>query len=488
MFRVFDGEVMLNYTGRRSAAGRSFSAIMSMAILGGAVMATGPARAETLTQALIQAYNTNPQLLAARASLRSVDEQSAQAFSNWRPTIEGSGSIGGAYGATRVKVLGTSSSLASPKTLAISLTQSVWRGGRNFAQWRLAHNNIRAERARLFQTEQTVLLAAVTAYMDVVRDVSVVQLSINNERVLRRQLKATQDRFSVGEVTRTDVAQAQARLARAIADRIQNQGSLENSRATYRRVIGRLPGKLVTPTRLAIIPKRRAEVLRRARERNPDVLTAIFVELAARNNVTLIAGELLPSISISGSGSRTFDPLSSTFRGTTRSDSASITATLTVPLYQSGSVMSRVRAAKQTVWQRKNELANTRRTTVESATSAWQAFVTASSQERAFRSEARANAIALQGVQQEAQAGLRTVLDILDAEQELFTSRVNLVRAVHDRIVAIYQIRSAIGELTARSLKLRVNYYDPTKYYRAVRYKPWGLGGPTGTPPKAPAD
>lgn len=463
---------------------RTPSCAALLAVAGLALLSAPSARSETLQDALIETYKSNPQLLAAQASLRAIDEQAAQAFSNWRPTISGSASVSGDYSATRLKVIGTSSSLSSPKTLALSLSQSIWRGGRNFAQWRLAHNNIRAGRASLFQTEQTVFLAAVTAYMDVVRDVSVVQLSINNERVLARQLKATQDRFSVGEVTRTDVAQAQASLAGATADRIQSQGSLENSRAAYRRVVGRLPGKLVTPTRLAPIPRNRAAVLRMARERNPAVLTAIFTELAARNNVTLITGELLPSISISGRMSRTFDVGTLT----TRSDDASITATLTVPLYQSGAVMSRVRSAKQTVWQRRNELANTRRLQVESATSAWQAYLTAASQERAFRSQTRANAIALQGVQQEARAGLRTVLDVLDAEQALFTSRVNLVRAVHDRIVAIYQIRSAIGELTARSLKLRVNYYDPTKYYRAVRYKPWGLGGPTGTPPTAPAD
>ncbi len=452
--------------------------------VGLALLAAAPAHGETLRDALITAYKTNPQLLAARASLRSVDEQSAQAFSNWRPTVSGSGSVGAAHSATRVKVLGTSSSLNTPRSLSLSVTQSLWRGGRNFAQWRLAHNNIRSERANLFNTEQTVLLAVITAYMDVVRDVSVVQLSLNNERVLARQLKATQDRFSVGEVTRTDVAQAQARLARARADRIQSQGSLENSRAAYRRAVGRLPGKLVTPTRLAPIPRNRAEVLRRARERNPSVLAALFTELAARDNVDLITGELLPTLSVSGSLSRSWG----TSSVTTRSDGASITGTLSIPLYQSGSVMSRIRAAKQTVWQRKNELANTRRLQVESATSAWQAYVTAASQERAFRSEARANAIALQGVQQESRAGLRTVLDVLDAEQELFTSRVNLVRAVHDRIVAIYQIRAAIGELTARSLRLPVNYYDPKKYYRAVRYKAFGLGGSIGKPPRAPAD
>lgn len=474
---------MQKYQGR-GATRRNPCLGTAAAVVGLVLLATGPARAETLEDALVEAYKTNPQLQAARATLRAVDEEAAQAFSNWRPTVEGQASVGGAYSATRRQVIGTESSLATPKTLSLSLTQSVWRGGRNFAQWRLAHNNIRAERARLFQAEQTVILDAVTAYMDVVRDMSVVNLSINNERVLSRQLEATRDRFSVGEVTRTDVSQAEARLARARAERIQAQGDLENSRARYRQVIGRLPGKLVTPSKLPVIPRRRAQVLRRARERSPAVLTATFTELAARNNVTLITGELLPSFSISGSMSRTYDSFSSI----TRSDDGSITGVLTVPLYQSGSVMSRVRAAKQVVWQRRNELANSRRTQVQLATSAWQAFETASSQERAFRSEARANAIALQGVRQEAQAGLRTVLDILDAEQELFTSRVNLVRAVHDRIVAIYQIRATIGELTARSLKLRVDYYDPTKYYRAVRYKPWGLGGPTGKPPTAPAD
>lgn len=437
---------------------------------------TTEAAAETLKQALVRAYNANPRLRAARATLRATDEQMAQAFANWRPTVRAIGQAG-----RRVSKSSPGTNLyTTPYSGRLTLDQPLFRGGSSFAQLRRARNNIRAQRARLIDTEQDVLLDAVTAYMNVFRDEAVLRLNINNQRVLRRQLRATRDRFEVGEVTRTDVAQAQARLARATADRIQSEGDLESSRANYKNVIGAVPVNVRRPQMPVRVPKSRGQLIRISRQSNPNVIAALFTEASARSDVANIRGELLPQISISGEASRSFD---SSFRNT-RSDAASVTAQVVIPLYQAGSVTSRLRAAKQTASQRRMELIQARRESIEAATRAWASLLTARSQVQAFESEVRANQIALEGVRQEARAGSRTVLDVLDAQQELLTSQVSLVRVQRDETVARHQVRAAMGRLTSVTLRLPVKAYDARQYYRDVRYKLWGLGRSSTRPPK----
>ena len=210
------------------------------------------ARAETLAEALGRAYLHNPQLLAARAGLRAVDEQAAQAFANWRPGVTFSADAG--FSASRSKQPGSALRSGTfqdtsriPGGASLNVTQNIYRGGRNAHQLRQANYNIAAQRARLAGVEQSVLLNAVRAYMNVFRDLAVLRLNTNNEQVLARQLQATRDRFSVGEVTRTDVSQAQARLARARATTIQAQGILRASQANYANVIGAMPGKVEAP-------------------------------------------------------------------------------------------------------------------------------------------------------------------------------------------------------------------------------------------------
>jgi TolC family type I secretion outer membrane protein len=300
----------------------------------------------------------------------------------------------------------------------------------------------------------------------------VVELRVNNERVLRRQLEATRDRFSVGEVTRTDVAQAESRLSRATADRIRAEGDLVNSRAGYRNIMGIAPGKLEPAKPLKDLPANQAEAIGQARELNFAVVEADFIERAARDQVDEVTGELLPTVTLSGDLSRDYE--GSTPNSET--DTVSITANVSVPLYQSGSVSSRVRAAKQVVAQRRNERNVAVRDAREAGARGWEEVQTARAQIRSFLAEVRATEIALEGVQQEALVGSRTVLDVLDAEQELLDARVSLARAERDEVVAAYQLRSAVGRLTAESLKLPVKEYDFTENYRRVRNKWFGLG------------
>ena len=325
------------------------------------------------------------------------------------------------------------------------------------------------------------MLDAATAYMNVVRDQAVLELKVNNEQVLRRQLQATQDRFQVGEVTLTDVHQAEARVSGATATRIQAEGALEVSRAQYRNIVGEFPGSLKAPPVPSDIPVDSDGAVKQALENNPDVRAAVYDERAAVSGVTEVRGELLPTVSLSGSASKSYDSAGENTRLTDYQASVSVS----VPLYQSGSVYSRLRSARQTVVQNRHGLEVARRSTVETTTQEWETLVTARAAIEAYKTQVSANEIALDGVRREAAVGSRTVLDVLDAEQELLDSRVNLVGAQRDLIVAIYGLKSALGSLTARALSLPVEYYDPEIHYREVREK-WfgGVSGGDGTSSK----
>ncbi|MEE8517435.1 MAG: TolC family outer membrane protein [Alphaproteobacteria bacterium] len=435
-----------------------------------AAMPVTPAGAVTLMEALAKAYINNPTLLADRARQRATDEQVPQALSKWRPEVTLSGEI------SRERVYNPSASevvqYRTPRTGEIIVDQPVYRGGRTVAQTRRAEAQVQAGRADLVGTEQDVLQDGVRAYMNVLRDQAVLDLNIRNEQRLRSQLQAARDRFQVGEVTRTDVSQAEARHSRSTADRIQAEGDLISSRAVYRRVIGEAPAKLTPPQPIESLPRTEQEAEDSARTQNPEVLSARFDEESARHNVDLIRGELLPEISLRGSFSKDEEISSST----RQRETAEIIAELTVPLYQSGSVYSRLRQAKETGSQRRLELAEAERNSVEAATRAWENLQTAKARVQSFEAEVRADKIALEGVQIEAQVGSRTVLDVLDAEQELLDAQVSLVRSQRDVIVAGFDLLAAIGRLTARDLKLPVTLYDFEINYKAVRDKWFGSG------------
>ena len=428
--------------------------------------------AETLTEALAKAYATNPQLLSEQAALRATDERVPQALSNWRPSV----AVIGEAGWERTDKEGGSPEYLQPKTIELKVSQPLYRGGRTTAETDRAEAQVQAARARLHSVEQEVLLAAARAYMNVLRNESVVSLNRANEIRVARQLQAAKDRFQVGEITRTDVAQAEARLARAKADRIQAEGLLVNSKVTYRRVIGDPPVKLSRPKIKLTLPANSEESSVLGRQNNPDVLNARYLASAAEHDISLVRGELLPSLSLNGSLSHAREASSSS----SHRDTAEIMAEVTVPLYQQGEVYSRLRESRQTLSQRRQELDNAERAAVEAAASAWNVLQTASAAVNSFQAEVRANTIALDGVQREALVGSRTVLDVLDAEQELLDASVNLVRAQRNEVVARFTLKSAVGSLSAANLKLQVDIYDAEKNYRRVRNR-WFGGDVSGS-------
>ena len=403
------------------------------------------ARADTLLEALVMAYQNNPTLQAQRASLRASDKSVPQALSGWRPNVEIVGD--GGYDANSGSGIGGVTQRGEYSG-NLQITQNIYSGGGTVADVRRAENTVRAERARLAFAEQSVLLNAVQAYMNVYRDQSVVELNINNERVLNRQLEATRDRFNVGEVTRTDVSQAEARLASARAARVQAEGALQISRGIYEQIVGKLPESLAKPNSVKQLPTSRQETIEVARRDNPSVVAADYDERAARDNVSVVQSNLLPKVDIVGQGGRGVNQSAPN----TISDGGSIMAQLTVPLYQRGSVTSQVRQAKQVVGRNRLLLVEAQRAATEEATNSWESLVSARAQIQSLNAAVRSNRIALEGVRQESLVGSRTVLDVLDAEQELLNSEVNLVSAERDEIVAQYQVKSALGQLTAKSL------------------------------------
>jgi TolC family type I secretion outer membrane protein len=440
------------------------------ALLALGLMAAAPAGAQTLEEALATSYASNPTLQAARAQLRATDELVPQALSNWRPTVQADGSVG----PTWEDVRGRGSGAFPLGTAGLSVTQPLYRGGSSSAQLSQAENLVRAGRAQLAGVEQQVLLDSVTAYVDVLAAQALLDLNKNNEQVLAEQLRATRERFDVGEVTKTDVSQAEARLAGATAGRIQAEGNLTSFRAVYRKQFGEMPGNLQVPKSLpSNLPANEAETVAQS-ESNPNLVTAVYAERAAEDGTDVVFGALLPTVSLDGEVLAQQD-LSGNKFGNSDQNSAQLLARITIPLYQAGSVESQVRESKQTAAQSRRQVDEQRRLAEQQATTAWRALETAQAQITSFRAQVASTKTALEGVEQEQSVGLRTVLDVLDAQQEVLNAETSLVQARRDEVVAAYTVLFAVGRLTAADLKLPTERYNVDQHYNEVRGKWWGL-------------
>ena len=454
--------------------GAQFRALL---LTGAAALGSGAVRAETLQEALALAYQSNPTLQAARAQLRAVDEQVPIALSGWRPSLTVNGNVARTRqdsiitrGSTSGALFGGGTTLRTSEQAQILMRQPVFRGLKTTAGTAQAKSLVMAQRARLEQSEAQVLLETATSYLDVLRDQAVLDLQENNVQVLNRQLEATRDRFRVGEITRTDVAQAEARVSGAIASRIQAEGQLQKSRANYENNVGKPPEALSQPGPAPALPTSVQDAIDRAIKSNPSFLAADFTAQAAQEGVDVTRGDILPSLDLEASYARGYDTLADKSKNTT----AQARAVVTVPLYQQGAEYARLRQSKQTSGQRRLEADQARQDARETATSSWENYQSASASIESFSAQISASEIALEGVQREAEVGSRTVLDVLDAEQELLNARVNLVRAKRDQLVAAYQLLSSVGDLDARTLGLAVAIYDPTAYYEDVKDQAFG--------------
>ncbi len=452
---------------------------------------TGGAAPAAWSQSLIEAmsttYNSNPDLLAGRALLRQTDESLAQAVSNWRPRVTLSVeynkveldsyrpiSPGGApYVTTNFGLNGRFTTLQA--------VQPLFRGGKTVADTKQAQANIQAQRASLADTEQNVLLAAVTSYADLVQNIAIADARRNNVQVLVQQLDATRERFRVGELTITDVSQSEARLELAKADLVQAETNVRITEAAFQRTIGVKPGKLGEIPLIGGLPSSEEEAVSLAMDQGPRSISAQYRISAASYGVNSAVGDLLPQVNLVGGVQQQFDLQTPGDQFYTYA----VRVQATIPIYQNGSEWSKVRQAKELVGQRRNELDSARRAVAENVIRAWRQLDSSRSRVTSFEAQVRANEVALNGVRQEALVGSRTTLDVLNAEQELLNSQVNLIQARHDVQVSYYGVLGGIGRLTARTLALPVEYYDEERYYNQVgsRWIGWGNSDSSGPYP-----
>ena len=452
-------------------------AVLLGSIFGALAMTPGLAMAQsrTLQEALAAAYSNNPSLQASRAQLRAVDENVPTALAGWRPQVIVSGTAGSAFGNQSSNTTGreiTSQQGRAIVTGSATVTQPIYRGGRTTAATNRAENQVMTQRAKLIASEEQLFSDTVSAYVNVISTTQILALNGNNEQVLQRQLQATNDRFRVGEITRTDVAQAEAALAGATATRQTAEGNLQTARATFQRLVGELPDKLVEPQPLKLPTRTLEEAKAQASGNNPTVIAALFQNASDKDNFDLQYGALMPTVSIQGTGSYTQNSV----QKNVRTEGGQVVASLSVPIYQGGSEYAAIRAARQTEQQSRRLVDDAKRTAVQQVISAWETYQAAKSTIDSTRTQIRSNQIALEGTQREAIVGSRTTLDVLNAEQILLNSRTTLVQNLSSLVTASYQVTSAVGRLTARDLNLQVPLYDETAYYQAVRNRWIGTG------------
>jgi outer membrane protein len=430
----------------------------------------------TLAEALAATYANQPALQAERAKLRATDEGVPTALAGWRPTVTLGSGVGYGDGASRAFLQGRNTVVQTDRVISTSqaiVTQNLYTGGQVQANVNRSKNQVMAERATLLGQEQTSFNNAVSAYVGVIQNQQLLALQINNEQVLAKQLQATNDRFRVGEITRTDVAQAEAALEGARATRQTAEGNLQTARGTYRQFVGFIaPGDLIEPQPLNLPVNSEDEAAALAATNNPNVVNALFNDAAAKDGVDAAFGKLLPVVQLTGQA------LENINQGTRNAvaNGYQVTAQLSVPIYQGGSEYSAVRTARQQQQQTNRLIDDAKRTAVQTAVQAWDTLVAAKAAADSTRAQIRANQIALEGTEREAIVGSRTTLDVLNATQLLLNSRTTLVQNLAQVITASYAVAAAIGRLTARDLHLAVPLYDETAYYQAVKDRWIGLG------------
>jgi len=454
--------------------------------LAGLGMNAAKAVADTLEWALVQAYQNNPSLNAQRASLRAMDENVPQALSGYRPRISATTAAGANYSqATSALPLSTGGPLNITRynsdypsaTIGANGSYTLYNGFQTANRVRQAESQVEGARETLRVTEQQVLLDAATSYMNLLRDSAILDLNRRNVEVLTEQLKQTRDRFNVGEVTRTDVAQAESRLAAGRSALLGAQSNYVTSQANYRRVIGVDPGHLAPGSPVdRLSPNVLAKAISTGQAQSPSVLAAAYGVDVAQLAVKVSEGALYPNVSINASVLYGSNPQFEVVKST----AASVVGQLTVPLYQGGGEYSAIRQAKETLGQQRLNLDVNRDQARATVVASWGQLDAAKAQIESTTAQVNASEIALNGVREEARVGQRTTLDVLNAQQELVNARTALVTAQHDRVVASYTVLAAVGGLSMQHLGLNVLIYDPMVHYQQIRDAWVGVRTPDG--------
>lgn len=433
------------------------------------ILASPAMSAETsLMQALAEVYQANPRLLAARARARAVDETVPEAQALWRPSLNASASTG-------LKAARTENDDQNANTNRIALTfdQRLYTSGEATAEIDAAKRRALAQHADLRALEQNLLVETVDAFTAVYRDQLILGFALDNERRLLQQLTIVRARHGGGVVTDTDLAQAESRYEGAIANRIATKADLMASGANFRRVVGRPPEGLITPLPLKKLPLSEADALDRI-DNHPALIAAEQIFEASRFDVDRAKAELEPKLLLRGEVSHVDQPSTLIDRET----SASISTILTIPIYEGGAARARIRQSRQTVAEQRYLVDDTRLAVEAEVVDAWQALTSARSRARALEAQAETAKLALLGVQTEADIGLRTIADVLDAESELFAVQIETARLLRDHVAASYRLKAAVGELGVVQLNLDIPVYDPKIHYEETEGKWLGTGTP----------
>jgi outer membrane protein len=447
-----------------------------------------PASAETLIQALARAYENNPQLNAQRAIVRQNDEAVSQALSGYRPTISANASLGREWSDTKQVIppapplLPTGAAfeakgLSTPRSVGLSGTQTLFNGEQTANRVRTAESQVSAARETLRVMEQSILLAAATVYMDVSRDTANLEVQQNNFHVLERTLQDTRQRFNVGQITNTDVAQSEAQLAAGEANLHAAESTLMTTRANYRRIIGVDPSAMSPASPVdRLAPATLPAAIALGTAQNPSVTAAMYGVDVAQLQVKIAEGALWPTLIAQAEINRQWEPTLLT----PKQFSNSVMLNLSVPIYQGGAEYSAIRLDKEAAGQQRLNLDEVRNEAQANVVQAWGQLQAAKAQVGAAERQGEASERALTGVRNEALAGQRTTLDVLNAQQALVNARVSLITAQHDRVVASYSLLSAVGRLSPQVLALPVSIYDPSVHYHQVRDSWFGLRTPDG--------
>lgn len=438
-------------------------------VIAAGVMICSAAKADTVFDALAEAYRSNPDLQAQRAYLRSVDENVAIAKSGYRPNI----ALTGTYSNSNTNnSLNSKEEGSASHTLAATVSQPLFSGFSTVNSVKSADSAVRAAQYNLSDYEQSIFLSASEAYLNVVRDKAIVDLQKNNERLLKKQLDETKERFNVGELTRTDVAQAKSSYSQAVANRISAEGTLEVSKAVYKQVIGKEPQNLSEPDNIhTFLPPTFDKALSYTLDNNFAVLQAKQNLNSKDYAVKANYGALAPQLAAEGSVSKNKNNPKHHGDETGTVDDVSLGLNATIPLYDAGENRAKIRQSKYAKWQAQEQVMSAQRTAVSNITSSWEAMVTYDAKIKALIDQVEANGIALDGVKKEEALGNRTILDVLNAYQTLLNSQVEVVKARREYYLYAMQVMQAMGKLTAKNLKLDVELYQPKKLYKETRDK-----------------
>ena len=463
----------------KDAARRLLYATVAFAALG-----AGASHAETASGALVKAYLNNPDINTQRAAVRASDEGVPKANAGYLPKVDATGSFGlSRVGANTTnpaaKTSGGEFTYSSrPRGYGITTTETIFNGMRTTNSIRQAESQVLGAREQLRNTEQNTLLSGITAYMDVLRDIAILDLDRNNIQVLQEQLRETRERFTVGEVTRTDVAQAEASLSTAQATELSAVATLQASVARYRQTIGDEPKSLspVSPI-MKPLPKSLPEAISISQVEHPAIVASLHGVDAALLQVKIAEGALYPTVGVTGSIQNQFD-LDNT--PGLHALVGSLTGQVNIPIYQGGAEYASTRQAKESLSQQELQTDSQRNRVRAAVAAAWGLSQASVGVVRAAKAAVAANEVALAGVREEAKVGQRTTLDVLNAQQALLTARSQLVTAEHDQVVNSYSLLSAIGRLNVPTLGLDVAEYDPRVHFDQVKSKWIGLRSPDG--------